>query len=135
MNIENMIDRTSQLRAWHRLAVASYVLLTLNILVWETWGAPPDQVSIYFGLGMKLLPLLIPLLPVLRGNAGVYMWVSLLMLFYITEGTVLAFSEYKLGWGLHNELVYAVTEIGLSITFVIAAGSYIRIKNPRVPKS
>jgi len=130
-----MADRANQLRMWHRLAVASYVLLILNILLWETWGSPPDQVSIYFGLGMKLLPLLIPFWPVLRGNAGVYMWVSLLMLFYITEGTVLAFSEYSLGWGLHNELIYAVMEIGLSITFVIAAGSYIKIKNPRVPKS
>lgn len=135
MNGGNTTDRTNRLRFWHRLAVASYVLLIINILLWETWGAPPDQVSIYFGLGMKLLPLLVPLLPVLRGNAGVYMWVSLMMLFYVTEGLVLVFSEYHLGWGLHNELLYAVIEIGMSITFIFAAGSYIKIKNPRVPKS
>lgn len=135
MSGDQIIDRTRRLRLWYRLAVAAYMLLILNILLWETWGAPPDQVSIYFGLGMKLLPLLLPLLPVLRGNAGVYMWVSLLMLFYVTEGLVLIFSEYHLGWSLHNELIYAVIETGLSITFIFAAGTYIKIKNQRIPKS
>ncbi|MEE8388385.1 MAG: DUF2069 domain-containing protein [Acidiferrobacterales bacterium] len=135
MNGKTKTAKKDQLRLWQRLAVASYVFLILDILVWETWGAPPKQVSVYFGLTMKLLPLLVPLLPVWRGNAGVYMWVSILMLFYITEGLVLSYSEYGHGWGLHNELVYAVIEMGLSIAFVFCAGTYIRLKNPRIKKS
>ncbi len=135
MNGELTADKRDQLRFWQRLAVTSYVLLILDILVWETWGAPPEQVSIYFALTMKLLPLLVPLLPVWRGNAGVYMWVSLLMLLYITEGLVLSYSEYSQGWGLHSELVYAAIELGLSSAFVFCAGTYIKMKNPRIKKS
>lgn len=135
MNGEMVADQKDRLRLWQRLAVASYVLLILDILVWETWGAPPKQVSVWFGLTMKLLPLLVPLLWVWRGNARVTMWVSLLMLLYITEGLVLSYSEYGHGWGLHNELVYAVIEVGLSTAFVFCAGTYIKMKNPRIKKS
>lgn len=127
-------NREQRLRLWQRLAVISYMILLIDVLVWETWGAPPEQVSIYFGLAMKCLPLLLLLLPVWRGNAQVYMWVSILMLLYIMEGLVLSYSEYQYGWSLHQELIYAVIELISSTAFAFFAGSYIRLKNPRIPK-
>lgn len=128
-------NNNTDLLLWRRLAVASYILLILDILLWETWGAPAKQVSVWFGLSMKLLPLLVVLVPVLRGNARVTMWVTLLMLLYLTEGLVLSYSEFNLGWGLHNELIYAAAELLLSAVFVFSAGTYIKKKNPRNPKA
>lgn len=128
-------NNNADLLLWRRLAVVSYILLILDILLWETWGAPAKQVSVWFGLSMKLTPLLVVLVPVLRGNARVIMWVTLLMLLYLTEGLVLSYSEFNRGWGLHNELVYAVAELLLSAVFIFSAGTYIKKKNPRIPKA
>lgn len=125
----------ANLLLWQRLAIASYILLILDILVWEAWGAPAQQASIWFGLSMKLTPLLAGLLPILRGNARVMMWMSLLMLLYITEGLVLSYSEFNRGWGLHSELIYALAESLFSIVFVFSAGTYIKIKYPRPGKT
>ena len=135
MNSETTTSREDRLRLWHRLAVISYMLLLIDVLVWEAWGAPPKQISLYFGLAMKFLPLLLVLVPIWRGNAQVYMWVSLLMLLYLMEGLVLSYSEYQHGWGLHQELIYAVSELVSSLAFVFFAGSYIKLKNPGIPKS
>ncbi len=134
MNSNETSQKQERLRLLQTLSVASFICLTIDVLVWESWGSPPAQVSVYFGLTMKLLPLLLVLVPIWRGNAQVYMWVSLLMLLYLMEGLVLSYSEFQYGWGLHNELLYAVIELGFSAAFIFFAGSYIKLKNPRIPK-
>ena len=113
---------------WHRLAIASYLLLLLCVLVWETWGAPARQASIYTGVLLKSVPLVLLLPGVLRQRVMVHMGATLLMLLYFIEGVVLTYSQRGQGWHLHSELMYAAAETVLSIAYIFSAGMFIRLQ-------
>lgn len=113
---------------WHRLAVASYLLLILTLLVWESWGAPARQASVYYGLLLKTIPLALLLPGILRRRVMAHMVATLLMLLYFIEGVVLTYSEQGQGWHLHSELSYAAIETLLSIVYIVSAGMFIRLR-------
>ncbi|MCG6975744.1 MAG: DUF2069 domain-containing protein [Acidiferrobacterales bacterium] len=115
-------------RQWHQLAIAAYLLLILTILVWESWGAPARQASVYYGLLLKTIPLALLLPGILRRRVMAHMTATLLMLLYFTEGVVLTYSEQDQGWHLHSELFYAATETFLSVAYIVSAGMFIRMQ-------
>jgi uncharacterized membrane protein len=117
---------------WHWLAVSAYVLLLVNVALWETWGAPAQQASVYTGLLLKTVPLMLLLPGVWKKQSGAHLLASLLMLLYFTEGVVLVYSEWGQAWHWHNELVYATIETVLSIGYIGFAGLYIRTRSRHV---
>ena len=116
---------------WHRLAIASYLLLILCVLIWESWGAPARQASIYSGLLLKTIPLVVLLPGILRRHVMAHMGATLLMLLYFIEGVILTYSEWSQGWHLHSELSYAAAETVLSIIYIVSAGMFIRQRGNR----
>ena len=88
------------------VAVASLIGLIALGLAWELWLAPTGRGT----LALKVLPLLLPLVGLLKHRLYTYRWVSLMVWLYFIEGTVRATSEkgpsVPLAWA---EVVLCVT--------------------------
>ena len=108
------------------LALASYLLLILLVLLWEGWLAPAPKAPPGFWLTLKGLLLLVPLFGMLRDRPRSYLWASLLVLFYFMEGVMLIYLHRAEGFALHNVLPYALLETLLTLGFIASAGLYVR---------
>ena len=106
------------MRAAHIIANASLIALIFLCVAWELWLAPVRPGGSM--LALKALPLLLPLFGILRGKLYTFQWSSMLILAYVTEGVVRAWSERGAGQAL------ALAEIVLSMAFFTAAICYAR---------
>lgn len=70
----------------NRLSSSSLVALLFLCLAWELWLAPLRPGGSM--LAMKALPLLMPLMGILRGHRYTHQWTSMLALAYFAEGSV-----------------------------------------------
>ncbi len=98
------------------LAVGSLLGLIVLGLAWELWLAPTGRGT----LALKVLPLLIPLVGLLKMRLFTYRWVSLFVWLYFIEGMVRANSERGisavLGW----------TEVALCSMLFVACALHVR---------
>ncbi|MGQ0443467.1 MAG: DUF2069 domain-containing protein [Methylophilaceae bacterium] len=100
-------------------AGASLIGLIFLCLAWESILAPlKPQGSL---LILKALPLLLPLLGILKGHRYTYQWAGMLILCYFTEGIVRAWSDEG------NSAALALVEIVLSFVFFICVIFYARL--------
>ena len=108
------------------LAVGSLLGLIVLGLAWELFLAPlrPGGSS----LALKVLPLCIPLLGLLKNRMYTYRWVSLLVWVYFTEGAVRAYSDKAPG----NYL--AMIEIALCLSLFVACALHVRLRLKAVVK-
>lgn len=95
------------------LASASLLALIALSLAWELWLAPLHPGGSW--LVVKVIPLLLPVVGILKGRRYTYQWASMLILFYFTEGVVRMFSNTGLISGL------ARIETGLALVFFLSA--------------
>ena len=109
-----------------QLALICYLLLIALVLLWEGWLAPTPRVPPGFWLTLKSLPLLLPLLGLLRDNPRSYLWASLLVMLYFMEGVMLLYLHRADGFALHSVLPYALLETMLTLGFIASAGFYVR---------
>jgi len=100
-------------------ASVSLIALILLALAWETKLAPLKPGGSL--LMLKAVPLLLPLLGILRGKRYTYQWSSMFILLYFTEGVVRAWSDA----GTSAKL--ALIEIVLSVIFFTCAIFYARL--------
>jgi len=98
------------------LASVSLIALIFLCLAWELWLAPIRPGGSW--LVLKALPLLIPLMGILKGKRYTYQWAPILVLAYFSEGIVRGWSER----GLSQLLAFG--EIALSVVFFTAAVLY-----------
>jgi len=98
--------------------VASLIALIFLGLAWELWLAPLRPGGSL--LVLKVLPLLLPLLGILRGKIYTYQWAAMLILAYLAEGTVRAWSDR----GLSAQL--AIVETVLTLVFFTGCVLYVR---------
>lgn len=110
------------MKALQAVSSVSLIALIFLCLAWELWLAPlrPDG----SWLVLKTLPLLLPLMGVLKGRRYTYQWASMLILAYFTEGVVRAWSDKGLSAWL------AGAETGLSVVFFLAAIYYAKLGAP-----
>ncbi|HEX2649988.1 MAG TPA: DUF2069 domain-containing protein [Burkholderiales bacterium] len=106
------------------VASVSLIALFILCLAWETVLAPLRPGGSYIAL--KALPLLLPLPGILSGKLYTYRWSSMLILAYLGEGAMRAFSERG------ASQVFAALEIVLSAVFFAAVVSYVRQKRASV---
>ena len=99
-------------------ASATLVALIVLCLAWELWLAPLRPGGSY--LALKALPLVVPLAGIFDGRRRTYQWSSMLVLAYVAEGVVRAYSES----GVSQRL--AGIEFVLSAAFFAAAVGYAR---------
>ena len=117
-----MTPDTAVSRICHWVAIGSLVGLIVLCLAWEIWLAPLRPGGSW--LMLKVVPLLVPLFGILRGERYTYQWASMFVLFYFTEGVVRAWSDRGLSASL------AIGEIILSVVFFVAALTYARLTRP-----
>ena len=104
------------------LASASLVALIFLCLAWELRLAPLRPGGSW--LVLKTLPLLAPLMGVLKGRRYTYQWAPMLILAYFSEGVVRAWSDTGASAWL------AAAEVALSTVFFFAAIAYARLSAP-----
>ena len=100
-------------------ACLSLLALIFLCLAWELWLAPLRPGGSW--LALKALPLLLPLLGILRGKRYTYQWSSMLILAYLAEGAVRAFSDGG------RSAALALTELVLSLAFFVSVILYARL--------
>ena len=99
-------------------ASLSLIALIGLCLAWELWLAPLRPGGSW--LVLKVLPLLLPLRGVLKGNLYTMQWASMLILLYLMEGAVRAFSDPS-----PASVLMAAIEIFLSLAFYLCAIFYV----------
>ena len=104
------------------IASASLIALIFLCVAWELWLAPLRPGGSW--LVLKALPLLAPLMGILKGRRYTYQWAPMLVLAYFSEGIMRAWSERGLSQAL------ALGEIALSVVFFFAAIYYARLSAP-----
>jgi len=102
----------------HYLSAGSLIALILLCLAWELWLAPLRPGGSW--LALKVLPLLAPLVGILRRKFYTYQWASMLILAYFTEGVVRGYTEAGLS------AVLARIEIALSLLFFLSVIACVR---------
>ncbi len=103
----------------HYIASASLIALIMLCLAWEGWLAPLRPGGTL--LVIKAVPLLLPLFGILRGKLYTYQWSSMLILLYLSEGAVRAWSDHGLSAAL------ALIEAILSVIFFFSVIFYVRV--------
>jgi len=111
-----------RLKTLQTLSSVSLIALIFLCLAWELVLAPirPGGSS----LALKALPLLFPLMGILKGRRYTYQWAPMLVLAYFTEGVVRAWSDKGLSAWL------AGAEVVLSVVFFFAAIYYAKHSAP-----
>ena len=105
--------------AWTRaLAVAATLALIVLCLAWELWLAPTGRGT----LAIKALPLLPPLVGLVRMRLYTYRWMSLLVWLYVAEGSVRAASERGTG------ALLAMFEVLLALVIFVACAWHVRAR-------
>ncbi len=107
-------------------ACASLLALIFLCLAWELWLAPLRPGGSW--LALKVLPLLMPLLGILRGTRYTYQWASMLILAYLAEGVVRALSDAGISAAL------ASSELVLTMIFFVSAILYVRQTRESQPR-
>ena len=101
-----------------RSAILSLLGLIILCLLWETWLAPlrPGGTLLF----LKALPLAFAVRGVARGSLYTIQWSSMLVLLYLMEGVVRAFSDPP-----GPSITMAWLEILLSTVFFVSALMYV----------
>jgi uncharacterized membrane protein len=117
-------DEADLLKTFVLQHVASALLIALIFLcvAWELWLAPIRPGGSW--LVLKALPLLTPLMGILKGRRYTYQWAPMLVLAYFSEGVVRAWSDTGLAAWL------AGLEVVLSVVFFFAAIFYAKLSAP-----
>ena len=103
--------------AWTRAAAVGSVLALIALgLAWELWLAPTGNGT----LAIKVLPLLLPLVGLMRNRMYTYRWLSLMVWLYFTEGIVRATSEHGRG------VVLGSIEVALCLLLFAACAAHVR---------
>jgi len=102
--------------AW-RGAVGTLTALIFLCVAWELFLAPLRPGGSW--LVLKALPLLAPLMGVLRGRRYTFQWSTLLVWLYVAEGATRAFSDRGLSQVLAAiELALALAYFGFAVAFL-----------------
>lgn len=103
-----------------RLVLACFVSLIVLGLAWELWLAPLRPGA--WLLSLKVLPLVVAVPAIARGQVRAFQWWSMGVLLYLTEGLVRATSDTG------PSVPLAVIETVLAIVAFLAILGYVRSK-------
>ena len=112
-----MTDSTKN--PYHLLACISLIGLIIALILWEMVLAPLRPNGSWMVL--KVIPLLLPLRGVLKGQNYTLQWSSMMILLYFTEGVVRGSSDIS---PLSRAL--AGVEVLFSVSFFLGAILYLR---------
>lgn len=102
----------------HRVAALALVALIALCLAWELHFAPLKPGGSW--LVLKVIPLVLPLRSVLKGNLYTLQWTSMMILLYFAEGVMRAWSD-----PVAEVMPWAIAEIVLSLIYYFCAIFYL----------
>jgi uncharacterized membrane protein len=111
-------------RAARALSLAGLLALIALGLAWELWLAPTGRGT----WALKVLPLLLCVMGLLRHRMYTFRWLSLLIWLYFMEGVVRATSERGVS------AMLAAVQVALSLFLFTVATLYIRWRQRSVSK-
>ena len=101
------------------LTLAGYGLLILLLVLWYgVWS--PSTLPVGLVLFFLLLPLMFPLVGMIRGKIYTHAWMTMLILFYFIHGVGEA-------WTTPEDRIYAIAEIILSMVIYIGSIAYVKL--------
>ncbi|WP_404363509.1 DUF2069 domain-containing protein [Marinobacter sp.] len=109
-------------RVTRALTASIYLALLLVLLVTTFYPSQVEGVSVAFMLAIKLVPLLLFLVPVFRGDNRGYIWLSFVVIFYFTQATVSA-------WLSEGEPKFIVLAT-LSFALFVMAMIHLKVNRP-----
>jgi uncharacterized membrane protein len=113
---------TPRAKITQRLTASVYLMLLAALAITTFYPAPVAGVSIALILGVKLVPLLLFLIPVFRGDNRGYIWLSFVVIFYFTEAVVSA-------WLSEGAAVPIILTL-LSLSLFVLAMLHLKINRP-----
>ena len=106
------------------LTLAGYGLLILLLVLWYgVWS--PSTLPVGLVLFFLLLPLMFPLLGMIRGKIYTHAWMTMLILFYFIHGVGEA-------WTTPEDRIYDIAEIILSLIVYVGSIAYIKLSKKNV---
>jgi uncharacterized membrane protein len=120
MQTSQSIEVPPSVDATRWVAVASLLGLIVLALVWELWL--PERPSLWV---VKVLPLCVPLIGLLKRRMYTYRWVSLLVWPYFIEGVVRAADRGR-------DLAPALLEVLLTLVLFGACVLHVRLRQRSV---
>lgn len=105
------------------LTLAGYALLILLLVMWYGVWSPstlPKGLVLFF----LLLPLMFPLIGMLKGKIYTHAWMSMLILFYFVHGVGEA-------WTTPEDRSYAIAEIILSLLVYTGSVAYVKLSKSK----
>lgn len=112
-------------RITRAITAAIYLALLLTLLITSFYPAPVEDVSMTLILSVKLVPLLLFVVPVFRGNNRGYIWLSFVVIFYFTQAVVSAW----LSKGDVQHIILAT----LSFALFFMAMTHLKVNRPAHP--
>ncbi|MDX1801238.1 MAG: DUF2069 domain-containing protein [Marinobacter sp.] len=114
--------KTYRARITQRLTAAVYLLLVAALAITTFYPEPVVGVSIALILAVKLIPLLLFIVPVFRGDNRGYIWLSFVVIFYFTQAVVSA-------WLSEGATVPVILTV-LSLSLFVLAMLHLKINRP-----
>lgn len=114
--------KTSRARITRRLTAAVYLLLVAALAITTFYPEPVVGVSTALILAVKLIPLLLFIVPVFRGDNRGYIWLSFVVIFYFTQAVVSA-------WLSEGATVPVILTV-LSLSLFVLAMLHLKINRP-----
>jgi len=97
-----------------RLSSLSLLMLAVLCVAWELRDGTP-------WLALKIVPLLLALRGILRGDLYTYQWAAMLALLYVLEGAVHATSDVA-----RTSALLGALELALALLFFVCTIFYVR---------
>jgi uncharacterized membrane protein len=116
------------IRRLNLVSSLSLIALIALSVAWELWLAPLRPGGSM--LVLKVVPLLMPLMGILKGRRYTYQWASLLILFYFGEGLVRSTSD---ALALSRQL--GILETVLALIFFASTAWYAKITGAKKIKA
>lgn len=103
-----MSEQTQQLRT---LATISYLALTGWVVLWQFLWQNDESYSLLFRL-LWIVPLLFPLVGIIKGKAYTHAWSNFIVLIYLIHGLTMVYALESQRWLAVVEIVLACASLG-----------------------
>jgi uncharacterized membrane protein len=106
---------------YQRLALSSYFLLIIWLLIWHFLLTPDKSTSTVFTLLFWILPILLPLKGLLQSKPYTYAWTNFIVMYYLLHGLTAIYA-------VEGERLYALIEIILCCGLFTGCSYYARMR-------
>jgi uncharacterized membrane protein len=106
---------------YKRLALTSYFLLIVWLLIWHFVLTPDKTTSTVFTLLFWIMPILLPLKGLVQGKPYTYAWTNFVVMYYLLHGLTAVYA-------IEGERVYALIEIVLCCGLFTGCSYFARLR-------